>query len=206
MCPSRSVRPPGGRRVGAERRRALGRASFTFAKQATKHRARTVLPHGRRPGPLACGGDPARRAPCQDGVPRLLAGRAGRLAAPLEPTTSRTGSGCRPTRSTCTRGSRTSIVASQRRLEVEPRARRGRRASGQRQLGVPPAGRGAPHARVARRLRLAWSAATRSPRAGWPKGAPGRNALDVHVLRLRRRLAPLGLAIRTVRVRGYLLE
>src|SRR6266851_1854975 len=43
-------------------------------------------------------------------------------------------------------------------------------------------------------------------RAGWPEGAPGRNALDVHVLRLRRRLAHVGLAIRTVRSRGYLLE
>lgn len=43
-------------------------------------------------------------------------------------------------------------------------------------------------------------------RAGWPDGAPGRNALDVHVLRLRRRLAPVHLAIRTVRSRGYLLE
>lgn len=43
-------------------------------------------------------------------------------------------------------------------------------------------------------------------RAGWPNGAPGRNALDVHVLRLRRRVAHLGLAIRTVRSRGYLLE
>ncbi len=43
-------------------------------------------------------------------------------------------------------------------------------------------------------------------RAGWPDGAPGRNALDVHVLRLRRRLAPVRLAIRTVRSRGYLLE
>jgi hypothetical protein len=43
-------------------------------------------------------------------------------------------------------------------------------------------------------------------RAGWPAGAPGRNALDVHVLRLRRRLSPIGLAIRTVRSRGYLLE
>src|SRR3546814_10684067 len=28
-------------------------------------------------------------------------------------------------------------------------------------------------------------------RAGWPNGSPGRNALDVHVLRLRRRVAPL---------------
>ena len=43
-------------------------------------------------------------------------------------------------------------------------------------------------------------------RAGWPEGAPGRNALDVHVLRLRRRLAPVALAIRTVRSRGYLME
>ena len=43
-------------------------------------------------------------------------------------------------------------------------------------------------------------------RAGWPDGAPGRNALDVHMLRLRRRLAPIKLAIRTVRSRGYLLE
>lgn len=42
--------------------------------------------------------------------------------------------------------------------------------------------------------------------AGWPEGAPGRNALDVHVLRLRRRLEPVRLAIRTVRSRGYLLE
>ena len=43
-------------------------------------------------------------------------------------------------------------------------------------------------------------------RAGWPEGAPGRNALDVHMLRLRRRLDPLALAIRTVRSRGYLME
>ena len=43
-------------------------------------------------------------------------------------------------------------------------------------------------------------------RAGWPTAPPGRNALDVHVLRLRRRLQPVGLAIRTVRSRGYLME
>ena len=40
----------------------------------------------------------------------------------------------------------------------------------------------------------------------WPAGSPTRNALDVHVLRLRRRIAPLGLEIRTVRSRGYLLQ
>lgn len=43
-------------------------------------------------------------------------------------------------------------------------------------------------------------------RAGWLEGAPGRNVLDVHIVRLRRRLAPLSLVIRTVRSRGYLLE
>ncbi|MBA3280761.1 MAG: winged helix-turn-helix transcriptional regulator, partial [Acidimicrobiia bacterium] len=43
-------------------------------------------------------------------------------------------------------------------------------------------------------------------RAGWPDGIPGRNVLDVHIVRLRRRLAPLELSIQTVRSRGYLLE
>lgn len=33
-----------------------------------------------------------------------------------------------------------------------------------------------------------------------------RNSLDVQLHRLRRRLAPIGLAIRTVRKRGYVLE
>jgi DNA-binding response OmpR family regulator len=45
---------------------------------------------------------------------------------------------------------------------------------------------------------------------GWPcqKGGrqPRRNALDLQILRLRRRLGPLRLAIRTVWGRGYLLE
>ncbi len=40
----------------------------------------------------------------------------------------------------------------------------------------------------------------------WPAAVPTRNALDVHVLRLRRRIAPLGLEIRTVRSRGYLMQ
>jgi DNA-binding response OmpR family regulator len=43
-------------------------------------------------------------------------------------------------------------------------------------------------------------------KAGWPAKSLGRNALDVHVLRLRRRIEPVGLAVRTVRSRGYLLE
>jgi DNA-binding response OmpR family regulator len=43
-------------------------------------------------------------------------------------------------------------------------------------------------------------------RRAWPDGVPSRNALDVHILRLRRRLASLNLELRTVRSRGYLLE
>lgn len=43
-------------------------------------------------------------------------------------------------------------------------------------------------------------------RAGWPSESPKRNVLDVHVLRLRRRIEPLELGIRTVRSRGYLLD
>lgn len=43
-------------------------------------------------------------------------------------------------------------------------------------------------------------------RRAWPDGLPTRNALDVHVLRLRRRVAELGLEVRTVRARGYLMQ
>lgn len=42
--------------------------------------------------------------------------------------------------------------------------------------------------------------------AGWPDGFSGRNTLDVHILRLRRRFAEVGLVVRTVRSRGYLLD
>ena len=43
-------------------------------------------------------------------------------------------------------------------------------------------------------------------RRAWPDGTPTRNALDVHMLRLRRRIAPLGVEVRTVRSRGYLMQ
>jgi hypothetical protein len=43
-------------------------------------------------------------------------------------------------------------------------------------------------------------------RRAWPGGSPTRNALDVHMLRLRRRIGELGLEVRTVRARGYLLQ
>ena len=40
----------------------------------------------------------------------------------------------------------------------------------------------------------------------WPEGTPSRNAIDVHMLRLRRRVNTIGLEIRTIRARGYLLQ
>lgn len=43
-------------------------------------------------------------------------------------------------------------------------------------------------------------------RAGWPGRHVPRNRLDVHVSRLRRRLAEVGIGIITVRRRGYLLD
>ena len=43
-------------------------------------------------------------------------------------------------------------------------------------------------------------------RRAWPGGTPTRNALDVHMLRLRRRIAMLGVEVRTVRSRGYLMQ
>jgi DNA-binding response OmpR family regulator len=42
--------------------------------------------------------------------------------------------------------------------------------------------------------------------AGWPGERIDRNVLDVHILRMRRRLDPLGLIIVNVRNRGYMLD
>ncbi len=42
--------------------------------------------------------------------------------------------------------------------------------------------------------------------AGWPDGTSDRNSLDVHIMRLRRRISPLGVTLRTVRSRGYALQ
>ena len=42
--------------------------------------------------------------------------------------------------------------------------------------------------------------------AGWGEETPSRNTVDVHMTRLRRRLATVGLSIRTVRNRGFILE
>jgi hypothetical protein len=42
--------------------------------------------------------------------------------------------------------------------------------------------------------------------AAWPDDDPKLNALDVHLVRLRRQVARIGLTVRTVRQRGYLLD
>ena len=43
-------------------------------------------------------------------------------------------------------------------------------------------------------------------RVGWPASRPSDNQLYVQILRLRRRLAPIGLQVRTVKPLGYLLD
>jgi DNA-binding response OmpR family regulator len=43
-------------------------------------------------------------------------------------------------------------------------------------------------------------------RNAWPDGVQSCRSVDMCVKRLRRRIEPLGLAIRTVRQRGYFLE
>ena len=75
---------------------------------------------------------------------------------------------------------------------------------GDRLLVLPPV-----EARLANALASRFGVVVRRDslaNAGWPDGPPGRNALDVHLVRLRRRLAGIGLTLRTVRSRGYLLE
>jgi hypothetical protein len=41
--------------------------------------------------------------------------------------------------------------------------------------------------------------------AGWPDGNSGTSALNVRMTKVRKRLLPLGLTIKTVRGRGYVL-
>jgi DNA-binding response OmpR family regulator len=43
-------------------------------------------------------------------------------------------------------------------------------------------------------------------RRGWPAGTWGANTLRVHLTRLRRRLEPLGLEVRAVRLQGFVLQ
>ncbi|MDH5421522.1 MAG: winged helix-turn-helix domain-containing protein [Acidimicrobiia bacterium] len=42
--------------------------------------------------------------------------------------------------------------------------------------------------------------------SAWPSGPPDRNVLDVHLVRLRRRIKEADLEIRTIRSRGLILE
>ena len=74
---------------------------------------------------------------------------------------------------------------------------------GSRQVYLPPV-----EARLAGALLERFGrvvGAERLMRAGWPGETPGRGKLDVRIHRLRRRLAPLGLVVRTVRQRGWMM-
>jgi hypothetical protein len=42
--------------------------------------------------------------------------------------------------------------------------------------------------------------------AGWPGEEPNANALDVHLVRIRRQVSKVGLRLTTLRRRGYLLD
>ncbi len=50
------------------------------------------------------------------------------------------------------------------------------------------------------------SSRERLERAAWPDGVTSAHSLSAYIKRLRRRIEPLGLAIRTVRQRGYFVE
>ena len=140
-----------------------------------------------------------------EGRPRLLLLEDGARPAGRLPTSSRTGSACRPARSTCAPGSTACAGGSRPSVDPAPTLDDdGVLRLGDRWVSLPPV-----EARLTAALLDRYGAVVSRDalaRAGWPAGAPGRNALDVHMLRLRRRLSPLALAIRTVRSRGYLLE
>lgn len=75
---------------------------------------------------------------------------------------------------------------------------------GQGWVALPPV-----EARLTRALLDRFGAVTHRDvlaRAAWTDEPRPRNVLDVHVLRLRRRVDALGLTISTVRSRGYLME
>ena len=191
----------GGRRAGPRSRRTRHRGVIsgeTIALVRCSHERRA-----------ACGGpsDPQRLAELRDrGVPRLLARHRRTPSRPI-PTDcledwvaagrARVGA-----RRPAPRRSRPRAARPRR----PTRARRRRTAASPRRVGVAVAGRAVARPGAARPVRRGRRRATCSPDRAWPDGAPTRNALDVHVLRLRRRLAPLGLEIRTVRSRGYLLQ
>ncbi len=74
---------------------------------------------------------------------------------------------------------------------------------GTRQVYLPPVEARLAEALLGRFGRVVGGASLM--RAGWPGEAPSRGKLDVRIHRLRRRLAPLGLVVTTVRQRGWML-
>ena len=134
------------------------------------------------------------------GAPRLLLVGRGSRAPPNRSTRSRTGSACRPPRTTCGSGCRP-----WRRAQAAPRWRRPSTTT----ACSASAAAGSPCRRWSARSRPRSSTASTRSSGATPScagrgraGVPTRNALDVHMLRLRRRIATLGLEVRTVRARG----
>ena len=74
---------------------------------------------------------------------------------------------------------------------------------GTRQVYLPPVEARLAEALLGRFGRVVGGASLM--RAGWPGEAPSRGKLDVRIHRLRRRLAPMGLVVTTVRQRGWML-
>src|SRR5690606_8937040 len=190
---------------------------YSSRAMSAQHTGRPSAVPGRRAGPSAPGH--GRRDARQ---PRVVSGSSDRNSRATlgsyvwrrgggaRPVAGRTGpergaSSCPPAALAAGRGGRTTHPRRRARGLDPPPGRRPRPA----RPGRDPAPR-PPAAPRLTRLPVLGSgpvvARDGRPRAGWPGWSPGRTALDVHVLRLRRRLAPLGLAIRTVRSRGYLLE
>ena len=137
------------------------------------------------------------------GAPRLLLVGEG-LAAPCPSIRSRTGSGSRPPRTTSGAASPRSPPGPGQRGRTPTVDDDGLLRHRGRWVTLSPVER-ALAAALIDRFGAVVGRDTLVRRA-WPGGSPTRNALDVHMLRLRRRISTLGLEVRTVRARGYLLQ
>ncbi|SHG69457.1 helix-turn-helix domain-containing protein [Streptoalloteichus hindustanus] len=148
--------------------------------------------------------DSARREHCRAlGVLRLLVVEAG-SAAPI----------CSDVREDWVRAPvpREDLLARMAALRAKARAHRTPRLDpsgvlclGERSISVSPAEAQLLELLVLRFAALVPREALRARLSDGDRTA-SRNALDLHIKRLRRRIAPLGLAIRTAWGRGYLLE
>ena len=147
-----------------------------------KQSLRSVLRRGCRARPLARRTGATRACSQRRGVPGCCWSRTGRARAPDRSTASRTGSGCRPARPTSTPGAGRLAERAVQHLPVRPELDPDGVLRSGAGLGLAAAGRGPADRPRCSTASAPSSAATSSPGPGWPEGAPGRNALDVHML------------------------